>query len=185
MMQRLEEDAKRHLTAFASTPGVGSAPWMFDRLRRRPAVGQMLTLFAMMLRNSARQWDFYLSFLFLSAMLGLAAWLVESQGEDQNGMMNIRGLIFLVLMLAQQINVAHCTTYSMEMAAFRHHRASGYYNTFVFVLVLMTRTVVSRVLLMALTAPFMVYVVGMASSVIWLIASFAVLRDNCIVWSVV
>lgn len=182
MMERMEEDTKRHLTVFATTPGVGSAPWMFDRLRRRPALGQSLTLFAMMLRNSSRQWDFYLSFCFLSAMLGIAAWLVESQGEDQNGMMNIRGLIFLVLMLAQQVNVAHSTTYCMELSAFRHHRASGYYNTLVFVLVLTTRTLLSRVMLMAVTGPFMVYVVGMASSVVWLIASFSVLHASIVLF---
>jgi ABC-type multidrug transport system ATPase subunit len=107
--------------------------------------------------ETVRQVEFYLVWALLNLVLATLSWLLSTQGQDQMGMMNVRGVIFMLLFLALLANIVSVHATYGDINVFLQHREGGYYGTPTYVVVWLLRLVLTRVVYLACFVPFVVY----------------------------
>lgn len=153
-----------------------SAPNSITFLRFEPQspTNQVVALCHIFFLQNVRQSDFYILWAVLALVLGFTSWLVSNQHDDQLGMMNTRGLIFLIFFVALQVNVGYVHTYLSEIELFRYQRDSGFYSTWVYLTVFFVRLVLSRIVYLATIVPFILYLLQTSRTLITLVGLLSV-----------
>lgn len=146
----------------------------FLKFRSQSSYRQIMSLMHVFALQAIRASDLYLMWLMLSTVLGVTSWLVTKQNNDQMGMMNIRGIMFILFFVTLQINVGHADMYASELQLYRYQRDSGFYSMPVYVIVLLLRISATRFLFIATIAPFVVYLMQTSRSLITLIGLLSV-----------
>jgi ABC-type multidrug transport system ATPase subunit len=146
----------------------------FLKFRSQSSYRQIMSLLHVFFLQAIRASDLYLLWLLLSTVLGFTSWLVTYQNNDEMGMMNIRGIMFILFFVTLQINVGHADMYTSELQLYRYQRDSGFYSMPVYVVVLLLRISATRFLFLATIAPFVVYLMQTSRSLITLIGLLSV-----------
>lgn len=171
----LQQDEHAFANTWSGTM-TGASPNNISFLKFQPQASgyQLANLCHVFVLQSLRQPDFYILWGILTLLLGLAAYLVGSQDENQMGMMNSRGLIFLLFFVTLQINVGFVQTYCAEIELFRYQRDSGFYSTLVFLATLLVRMITARIVYLATIVPFIVYLMQTSRNLITLVGLLSV-----------
>lgn len=102
--------------------------------------------------------------------------LMHFQSQDQGGMYNIRGILFLLFSLVLITNEATMGSVSGQLRLFFHQRNSGLYGTVCFVFCLTIQVVMVRALYVLLLVPFVLTVVQATKGVIALVGVVSVVH---------
>lgn len=146
----------------------------FLKFKSQSSMSQILSLTHVFFLQSIRASDLYLLWLLLSSVLAFTSWLVVNQSNDEMGMMNVRGITFILFFVTLQLNVGHADMYTAELQLYRFQRDSGFYSMPVYVLVLLMRIIATRVLFLATIAPFVVFLMKASRSLMTLLGLLSV-----------
>lgn len=116
-------------------------------------VARVITLIKYTVTCALRQQDFYVSLGAMLSVVGLCCWFVSEQASDQSGMMNVRGIMFFLFFLIVTLNDANVSRWDLESRAFVQQRDGDYYSAAAFLVVLLLRLALSRIVMLgAMTA---------------------------------
>jgi hypothetical protein len=126
--------------------------------RRPNAAVRTLHMLRLIMWQMLRTKEFLFGWALLIALLCFCVYILHSQSTSQEGMFNVRGIVFFVFMVSLLLNDMFVDSYARDVVRFVHLRESGVASTPLYLLVLICCLVVSRFLYLATMSGF-VYVV--------------------------
>lgn len=177
-----DSEARRVLASRQSDFAIGTAGSSvlpannisFLKFQTQSSWRQIISLMHVFFLQSIRASDLYILWATLTIVLGFTSWLVSNQNDDKMGMMNIRGIMFLLLFVTLQVNVGHADMYTAELQLYRYQRDSGFYSMPVYIAVLLIRIIASRVVFLVTIVPFVLYLLESSRGLITMIGLLSV-----------
>eukprot|EP00758_Cryptobia_borreli_P000973 Tbor_TRINITY_DN1823_c0_g1::TRINITY_DN1823_c0_g1_i1::g.23059::m.23059 len=111
------------------------------------------------IEQTVRQVEIYVALMSVILLLLFAAWAMSKQNDDQIGMQNIRGIVFFMFFMIGEVNTAlYINTLERDTRAFKQQQKSGVMSPIVYIFILATKAILSRIILVILLSIFASFV---------------------------
>jgi ABC-type multidrug transport system ATPase subunit len=161
-----------------------TARWISHPLIQPNVFTKLAYLTLANVRQRAKTLDWYVGWAILSLAVIGCVWLAAIQHETQQGMFNIRGIVFFMFAVTLQLNETLIRSYCGEIDRFEHLKASGVAPTFVQLTVIEIMMLLTRIVYLAPTAIGLAIVLDKDSSSIAVLLGMMSWAHICIVFVV-
>jgi ABC-type multidrug transport system ATPase subunit len=128
----------------------GSPPrWIAEPLQQPGSHTKFARLMYANVKQRAVTIDWYVGWCILSVAVTVCLWLAQVQSTSQEGMFNVRGIVFFMIAMTLQLNNTLVRSYSEEVERFRHLKASGVAPTLVQLAVTIITMAATRIVYLA------------------------------------
>ena len=108
--------------------------------------------------QSIRRVELFLSVACVLLVLVLCGWAMSHIVDmDQDGMQNVRGIIFFLFLMAQELNLTLIDSLREEVEHYIDQRRSGTTSSLLFICLFLTKLLLGRVVLLSVVAGFFFY----------------------------